>query len=361
MFCYEGGKDIMKDNRENNFGIIRLIAASMVIVGHMFILIGLNPPALIWNSVQGFGVASFFCIGGYLCTLGWLRHPDFKQYLIKRIFRIFPALIVYVLLTVFIVGPLMTNLSIADYFSNSMTWKYLSNCRLYINYKLPGVFDSNIVNAVNGSLWFLPVQFLMYLLVPIYIGIGSHMPLKTQKWYYAVTTLIIIVFRCSWTTWFYDTHYSFYGMDLSQAIHVLPYFFIGCFFAVCKLERFLSMQIVTIAVLVVPLCLLLPVSIGYYMECTLIPYLILSLALAEKPIFAKFNKFDISYGMFLFGFTIQQALIKVFTLRNWSLNIWVLIVLSVSISGLMGMITEKFIDRPAGKVCKRILKKMAGE
>jgi peptidoglycan/LPS O-acetylase OafA/YrhL len=47
----------------------------------------------------------------------------------------------------------------------------LKNIALYINYYLPGLFESNVYpGAVNGSLWSLPAEFVMYLLVPILIS-----------------------------------------------------------------------------------------------------------------------------------------------------------------------------------------------
>ena len=346
----------MKNN--NNFRIIRLIAAIMVITGHMFVLIGCAPPIMMWNSIHSLGVAFFCVIGGYLITLGWLRRPDFKQYLVKRIFRIFPALIACVLFVIFMIGPLVTELSIKEYFSNSLTWRYLLNCVLYINYVLPGVFENNIYgSAVNGSLWFLPVQFLMYLLIPVYVGIGNRISVKAQKTYYIITTLFVIAFRCIWTTWFDDTLFVFYGMSFSQIMrYCIPYYFVGCLFAVCKLENILNLQIAVVAIIGSAMCSFLPAFFSHCLESILIPYVVLSLALTEKPVFATAAKIDISYGMFLFSFIIQQTLIQIFILRDWDLNVWLLIILSVFISLIMGTLTERFIEQPSRKICKKIVK-----
>lgn len=349
----------MSGTRENNFGIIRLMGAVMVIIGHMYTLLGQGVPTLLWNSVNSIGVAIFFTIGGYLITLSWLREPKFKTYIIKRVFRIFPALIVCILLSVIVIGPLMTNLPINEYYSNPLTWAYMKNCLLYIHYALPGVFADNIcVGTVNGSIWCLPVEFLMYLLIPIYISLGSKLPEKMQKWYYGIATVLVIVAGSVWTTWYYDTHFVFYGMDFSQIMQIVPYYFIGSLFAVCKLEKILNLQIAMVVTIFASGMCFLPAPFCFLAQYLVIPYVILSLALAAKPVFSVFNKIDISYGMFLFGFIIQQMLIQIFVHRGWTLNVWILMTLSILLSGIMGSLTEKIVEKPAGILCKRILEKI---
>lgn len=347
------------NSRKNNFGAIRLIAAIMVIVGHTYALIGQNPPETMWNPVQTFGVAIFFCVGGYLVTLSWLRQPDFKQYIVKRIFRIFPALIICILLTVFVIGPLITSLSVKEYFDNPSTYTYLLNCFLYINYALPGVFVNNIGStAVNGSLWFLPVLFLIYLLVPLYIGIGSRISAKAQKWYYMGVTLFSIVFRGIWVVWFYDTHYVFYGMDFSHIVDVVPYFLMGGLFAVCRLEKYLNLSKAVVVMIGAAACSYFPAPFSDCAGCIFIPYVTLSLALEEKAVFIKMNKIDISYGIFLFSFIIQQILIQIFLHKNWRLDVWILLILSILISVAMGKIVDVFVDKPIGKLRKAMLNKL---
>lgn len=48
-----------REEKNNNFGIIRLVSAAMVIVGHMYGLTGQNAPMIMWGPIHGFGVASF--------------------------------------------------------------------------------------------------------------------------------------------------------------------------------------------------------------------------------------------------------------------------------------------------------------
>lgn len=354
--------------RKNNFGFIRLLGAVMVITGHMYVLTGQNAPMFMWETIHGFGVASFFVIGGYLITKSWMRCPVFKQYILKRIFRIFPALIVWVLLTVFVIGPLLTSLSIKEYFGHPLTWKYILNCVLYINHLLPGVFENNIGSkAVNGSLWCLPVEFLMYLIIPIYINIGKKLSDKMQRLYYGGSTIAVVVARIVWDTCFQngsglwvEANYlnQFIIGACTSTLRIIPYFFMGSLFASCRLEKYLSTQAAIAIVFIMSGLAYLSDLSCYVGQYICISYVVLSLALAEKPIFAAFNEKDISYGMFLSGHVIQQSWIHMFIRKGYAIDIGLLFILSIFSSIVIGFYTEKFIEKPAGKISNRIIGKM---
>lgn len=134
-----------------------------------FFALGGRLPCFLWTCFCLYGAASsdlfglpaagsigriyFFSISGYLIAQSWDNDPNPYRYITRRALRIFPALIANTVLTVFIIGPLFTSLSLSKYFSNSQTWGYFSNIFLYNTYSLPGVFEHNTYpNAINGSL-----------------------------------------------------------------------------------------------------------------------------------------------------------------------------------------------------------------
>lgn len=356
---------MVQEERKNNFGMVRLICAVMVIAGHMYGLTGQGAPMILWGPIHGFGVAGFFVIGGYLITKSWIRRPVFREYIVKRVFRIFPPLIVCVLLTVFVIGPLMTSLSAKEYFCNPLTWKYMLNCVLYINHLLPGVFENNIASsAVNGSLWCLPVEFLTYLVIPVYIGIGTRLSEKWRKWYYGGCTLFIITARVVWDTWlhggngiFGETNYYVQVIidSFSAVLRIVPYFFVGSLLASCRLEKYLNAQAAIVVIFISSILAYLSGPLYYVGEYLFIPYVILSFALADSPIFAGINKRDISYGMFLSGHVIQQILIHIVVKKGYAVNVWLLMLLSIGFSVAMGFLVERFIEKPAGKLMNRII------
>jgi len=184
----------------NNLDAVRLAAAWLVLYGHAFIFLGLPEPLFLsWLPLGPLGVLIFFTISGYLVSQSWARDPSLPRFLARRALRIFPALAVCTLLSVLVLGPLLTTLPLADYFASPHTVGYLRNIALYIGYYLPGVFEHNrVANAVNGSLWSLPVEFAMYLVIAA-VGV-----LRASRWVVlalAVLWGLLSVFpRCWWST-----------------------------------------------------------------------------------------------------------------------------------------------------------------
>lgn len=152
------------------FDLLRLIAALMVLVQHSYALTGawsgewmlrLSGQQLTCGMI---GVGLFFVISGYLVEQSRERQPGLLPFLQARALRILPALMLVVLVSALIFGPLWTTLPPRDYFANGQTWWYLLNVKLFpMQDSLPGVFKENFIReAVNGSLWTLPYEVLCY-------------------------------------------------------------------------------------------------------------------------------------------------------------------------------------------------------
>jgi peptidoglycan/LPS O-acetylase OafA/YrhL len=159
-------EDRLRDRR-NNFDVLRLLAASFVLFSHSYALTGHPEP---FADVSGWtfgeiGVVMFFAMSGFLIAKSWSEQPRLAPFSAKRGLRLLPALIVAVSVTVFVVGPLFTVLPLSSYFSDPTTWLYLVRCAFLITFfgTLPGVFETNpYPDAVNGSLWTLPVEASCY-------------------------------------------------------------------------------------------------------------------------------------------------------------------------------------------------------
>src|SRR5262249_18258566 len=97
----------------------------------------------------------------------WQLDPRPLGFVVKRVLRLWPALIVVVILSAAVLGPAVTTWSQHDYFASPLPQDYVtSNIGLDIVYNLPGVFHSNpFPDGVNGSLWTLPVEAKAYLIV----------------------------------------------------------------------------------------------------------------------------------------------------------------------------------------------------
>lgn len=161
----------------NNFNLIRLLAAWAVIYGHAYPLTGTPGPDLVQLLVGlkfagGVAVDVFFLASGLLIAAS-LERNRLPAFLAARALRILPALVVCVALCTFALGPLVT--TAADYWRHPQTWKYfLANAQLLreTQYFLPGVFETLPDRAVNGSLWSLPIEGKLYL-VMAFLGLLS--------------------------------------------------------------------------------------------------------------------------------------------------------------------------------------------
>jgi peptidoglycan/LPS O-acetylase OafA/YrhL len=108
----------------------------------------------------------FFGLSGFLVASSLERLNALKPFLIFRALRIAPALVVEVVLSAFILGPLLTTLPLSQYFSDHRLPLYMANMLGWIHYQLPGVFEANpFPGAVNGSLWTVPYELECYALL----------------------------------------------------------------------------------------------------------------------------------------------------------------------------------------------------
>ncbi len=170
----------------NRFDVLRLLAAWLVLFSHCFPLGGQpqNEPlasTLGIDTLGGLGVAIFFVLSGYLVTLSLQRTDSMLVFMRKRAVRIYPALVVTCLLCALVLGPTLTSLPLAEYWSHGMTWNYLkTSSALSIKYALPGVFaDNPLPNAVNGSLWSLPYELRCYLVLMVLSMLPLSLKTKT--------------------------------------------------------------------------------------------------------------------------------------------------------------------------------------
>lgn len=155
----------------NNFDFLRVVFASTVAIAHLIELSEIpqiQPYAYLFNT--RLAIDGFFIISGFLIAKSYESNKNFKVYVKKRIKRIVPAyffLIIFCALT-FVV--LSTN-TFSNYFLSAQFWKYLIanlSFQNYIEPCLPGVFQGNLICAINGALWTIKIEEAFYLLLPVF-------------------------------------------------------------------------------------------------------------------------------------------------------------------------------------------------
>jgi peptidoglycan/LPS O-acetylase OafA/YrhL len=153
---------------DNNFNLLRLLAAWAVIYGHSHAVAvwGGDDVVARWVHFKFAGTVAvdvFFVISGFLIAAS-LERNRLPAFLTARALRIFPGLLVCVALSVFVLGPLLTIAD--DYWRNPLTWRYFTaNVGLSLDtaFFLPGVFAGANFESVNASLWSLPIEARLYL------------------------------------------------------------------------------------------------------------------------------------------------------------------------------------------------------
>jgi peptidoglycan/LPS O-acetylase OafA/YrhL len=165
----------------NSFSLLRLAAAAAVVVSHNFgILTGdlKADPVDAWTgfTLGKHAVHVFFVFSGLLITMSLVRRASLFEYARARALRIAPGLLACVLLTTFVLGPLVTVLPLAAYLSHAETAAYLVKTLALVTGKapLPGVFASApIAGEVNLSLWTLKYEVLCYVLLALAAALGA--------------------------------------------------------------------------------------------------------------------------------------------------------------------------------------------
>ncbi len=294
-------------SRSNNFDAIRLLAASAVIYGHAHPLTATPDPVFFGNTVQSFAVKIFFIVSGFLVARSWINDPHPLRYLSKRALRIFPGLILLLSVTVFLLGPAMTSLGIAQYFREPGTWIYFFyNAALYPAYSLPGVFGSNLYpSAVNGSLWSLPAEFLMYLVMPLAYVISRLF--RSDKVFMAITIALCISSLYYIRVVPLSEPVVIFGTGLASVLDCAPYFFLGAVFSIGRLRDTLNAGF---ALFIIGLVVFVQPHGAWAPELTLYlaaPYCVLSFAIASTPGLKHAGRYgDPSYGIYLYGWPAQQ-------------------------------------------------------
>lgn len=288
----------------NNLDAVRLAAAGMVLYGHSFVLLGRPEPLFLsWLPLGPLGVYIFFTISGYLVSESWDRDPHLLRFFQRRLLRILPGLAVCLVLTVLVLGPLLTTLPLKTYFTHQHTWGYLQNIALHIVYYLPGVFEHNrVANAVNGSLWSLPVEFLMYIVVAV-VGV-----LHGNRWVVAVLAIASAATSLLWAQVSQEM-LVVYNFDLRQAFICGTYFWVGACFQKFDINRHLTLSTGMLALFAM-LCLEPWTRQLAMASWVLLPTVVLAFGFAHSPWLARLTgSGDYSYGVYIYAFPIQQAVV----------------------------------------------------
>lgn len=282
--------------RTNNFDILRIILAFMVVFHHTMKLYGYNSDLLIF-WLGDFAVHSFFIISGLLVTWSFDNNRDTVAYSTRRFFRIYPLYFVMIVIQMLLM--IFFNERPFDGFLLMSSIKYFICNILFLNFLdpvIPGAFEDLKYHVVNGSLWTIKIEVLFYIFLPFIYRAFKKFRLKALLVLYFLSAFSSVIFRSS-------PHFSdqlpvqmrffvigmilyFYGYKMKAVF--LRSLLIPCilFLANCFLEEQLLYEAFVSPVIIG----FIVYSVGFY-----------------KSIFKV--KYDVSYSTYLIHFPLIQFLL----------------------------------------------------
>lgn len=333
--------------RDNNFDLLRLTAALAVLFGHSFVLAtGHESLATVdpisWFLIQysGFGesigdlaVDMFFVISGFLVARSFLTQKTIVGFIEARFLRLFPAAIVCSIVTVAVLAALGT-LPVADYVNHPETWQFLiNNATLWrVEFDLPGVFaDNAYVGAVNGSLWTLPIELRAYVFLTL-LGVTGLL-----RWRHGSNLVLVVLMVL-----FLVPEWSSIVTRNEDKWRLYLFFLVGAAFYINRKYIPLGILPPVILLAVYAATSAFP-KLHALIFVVLVSYITLALALARYyPAVDPGKMGDISYGVYLYAFPVQQSLVHLFPsgLNGWSLSLWAAIV-TIMLAALSWILVEQ--------------------
>ncbi|RQZ33031.1 acyltransferase [Burkholderia sp. Bp9090] len=309
-------------SHDNGFGLLRLVFATMVLWDHAFPLGGFGSDPM-WrltlgqDSMGGICVSGFFAISGFLIAKSGMR-ADLLQFAWRRCVRIFPAYWAVLVVTAFGVGPVLHYLqagTLDGYWNSNIggplgylvnNWQ-LTIGQYGINNLLRDTtpYGRSISESVfNGSIWTLIYEAKCYVMVGIFAVFGlltEHRRVLLAATFIAWLMLAIQTvnpaFSAQLVPWASDRHLIQYG----------TIFLIGSTAAAYSKSLPITDKLGMFSIVVYLVSLFKGgyLLLGY----PAMVYAILWLA-CRLPLWARRigSKNDYSYGIYVFGFLVQQLL-----------------------------------------------------
>jgi peptidoglycan/LPS O-acetylase OafA/YrhL len=342
----------------NNFGVLRLIAAVMVIFSHSFDLVhvtkvsdGIADP--LWGryhyTIGSVAVDMFFIASGMLCA----RSAEFSKsafsFVRKRAVRILPGMIGCVLWMLMVTGILFHRNDLMAFCFDEQTIRFLlfnSTLLFGIQVKLVGVFD---YASVNGSLWTMPIEVRMYALLALTFVMVSFVRNTKYAWIQWVYKRWLACLASIWfgiaSIWFYSV-IATDGLSVFMGYSRFLYTF-GAGILVYVLRNRIRVHQIYYTLAVASAILFIGLCFSTKLVHLVYPIWIVSVVFGFA--FSDYNWLrplrripDYSYGLYLYAWPVQMIAVYLFP----SISVMQLFFIALSITSIFASISWHYLEKP---------------
>jgi peptidoglycan/LPS O-acetylase OafA/YrhL len=327
---------------------MRLVAAASVVFSHSFLIAEgtQDREPLIWltgnQSILGLvGVFVFFAISGFLVTQSFEETGDAWRFLTKRALRIFPGLLVATVLSAFVLAPVVTILPLGTYLSRPEPYEYVVGNTLLDQsvHELPGVrfVDNQVGLEINGSLWTLRYEFVMYLMILV-LGVLRLLTARV-----ALLLVAFGVINLHFNMLDELERWGWFFQLLSNWGWLVAFFATGMVLYKLRHTRIFDGRIAFLALagIIVSVPLRQFLALFPLFGCYLALWLALTPRLPVIPV-ARFG--DLSYGIYIYGWPVEQAVVWLLGGRAaW----WQVFLLALPAATALAFLSWHLVERPA--------------
>jgi peptidoglycan/LPS O-acetylase OafA/YrhL len=343
------------------FDAMRIVLALSVLFVHTGLLWPPNPAVLVtpiapFVPLQQWAfdfaiLPMFFALSGFLVA-GSAERLSLGQFVINRGLRILPALAVEIGLSALVLGPLLTVYGLWQYLADPLFARYFLNIVGAIQYELPGVFLSNPQpNIVNGSLWTVPHEVTCYVVLILCIATGLYRQrLAMLLMTLALFATSIIVFLCGRFGVALPAQEALTHLFVTRgAARLVPLFLMGILLYQYRdrIPYRFSYVLAAIAAYIAiaafggPDWITNPIF--SFASAPLFAYVVSYAGLSKNLTLPFVSRGDYSYGIYLYGYPLQQAMIQT---MPWIDNRTTFFLCSVAAAGLMAVFSWHVVEKP---------------
>ena len=327
--------------RHNSLNALRLVLATAVIVSHSWPLGGFGQdPSPARQSLGHWAVVGFFAVSGYLIAASRSR-STVRSFLAARLLRIYPGFLVCLLLVAFVAAPLSTTLGPAlahGHWTPSGGASYVAH-NFVLKIEKDGVAGTlpkvPYGPAWDGSLWTLFYEFVCYLMV------GALLSLP-RRWHGPVVAAAFVVTAIGAQLTVTKTGTA------ADFLSLAPVFLAGSLLYLYRDKVPVGWPYGVVALLLLPV-------IGWLNVVSSIGAPVVVYACFWLGVVLPFQKVgkrnDISYGMYIYAFPVQQLLAQAGVYKH---GVGVFVVLSVLLTLPMATASWFAVERPALNLKKRL-------